>query len=53
MPNTIKFSVKQVQELFGRLPGQSLTDFAAELKSLTEQDRIDLANGMSDGTLSY
>jgi hypothetical protein len=32
---------KACMEYFGKQPGQSLQDFAAELKALTEKDRQD------------
>jgi len=50
MAETPKFSVKAVQAFFGRKNGQTLADFAAELKALTESDRTDIANGMANGS---
>ena len=32
-----------LREYFGLLPNQSISDFAKELKSLTESDRLELA----------
>jgi hypothetical protein len=34
---------KQMLDFFGRLPGQSAMQFAAELKALSEQDKRDFA----------
>lgn len=34
--------VKACSSHFGRLPGQSLSDFGAELKALGDKDRADL-----------
>jgi len=34
--------VKACAEFFGRKPGQTLADFAAELKALSPKDRADM-----------
>lgn len=38
---------------FGKLPGQSLSDFAVELKALSDEDVAQLRAGLEDGSLSY
>ena len=35
------------RNFFGQKPGQSLTEFQAELKALTPQDRREIAEGLS------
>ena len=39
--------VSAVLKYFGRKEGQSLTEFASELKSLTDSDRAELAKLLS------
>jgi hypothetical protein len=34
------------KEFFGFLPGQTLSDFSAEVKKLTEQDRKEMTPGL-------
>lgn len=38
---------------FGRLPGQSLKDFAEEVKALPDADFEALRDGINDFTLTY
>jgi len=38
---------------FGKLPGQSISQFAAEIKALTDDDVRDLRTGIENGSLSY
>ncbi len=38
---------------FGVKKGQTLQEFAKELKALTDQDRQEMAQGIEDGTLTY
>lgn len=40
-------------KFFGRKEGQSLGDFAAELKELTDADVTQLHAGLADGSLTY
>lgn len=40
-------------KFFGKKDGQSLMDFAAELKALTDQDVDDLLSGLESGSLTY
>lgn len=45
--------VSELNKYFGRKPGQSLTDFGAELKDLTLNDKVQLVGGIVDGTFNY
>lgn len=45
--------VSELNKYFGRKPGQSLTDFGAELKELTLNDKVQLVGGIVDGTFNY
>lgn len=36
-----------INSFFGRKPGQSLSEFQAELKALTNNDRQDIINGLA------
>lgn len=40
-------------KFFGKREGQTLAEFARELRDLTTQDRIDLVSGIESGTLTY
>lgn len=42
-----KYFVSAIVAIFGKQPGQSLGEFQAEIKALTEKDRQDIINGMS------
>lgn len=42
-----------IKDFFGYLPGQKLSDFAAELKALSDEDKSQLVGGIQDGTLTY
>lgn len=48
-----KSDLQVLAGFFGKLPGQSLKDMAAEFKLLTEQDKAELAGGIRDGSLTY
>lgn len=41
MPETISFT-KAILNYFGKKPGQSMGELAAEIKTLTEKDKADL-----------
>jgi hypothetical protein len=45
--------VAKIVKFFGKKPGQSLSEFAAEYKELTETDKQQLFDGISDGSLNY
>lgn len=45
--------VAKAMKFFGKQPGQSLSDFAAEWKTLTEDDKDQLIAGITDGTFNY
>ena len=55
MPDEITRAKKQTSlvKFFGKLPGQSLAEIAAEMKPLTDSDVDQLYNGIADGTLTY
>ena len=38
---------------FGKLPGQKLSEFAEELKKLTDADYEQLRAGIENGSLTY
>lgn len=38
--------VKAMKEVFGLLPGQTITQFGAELKALSYEEKFDFANGL-------
>lgn len=40
-------------KFFEKKPGQSLSDFAAEVKELTLDDKVQLLGGIRDGSLTY
>lgn len=42
-----------LKEYFGYRAGQKLTDFAAELKSLSPEEKAQLETGIRNGTLTY
>lgn len=48
-----KGKVKVLKEYFGLKEGQKLTDFAAELKELTDEEKVQLTEGIEDGSLTY
>lgn len=43
----------QLQKFFGKKDGQTLADFAAELKQLTQLDKQQIGQGIADGKLTY
>lgn len=45
--------VNVLAKYFGRLPGQTLMDFAAEAKALTDTDFEQLKSGIENGSLNY
>lgn len=47
MENAPKLTAKAAQEFFGRKPGQTIRDFAAELAALTPADKVQLAIGLA------
>jgi len=38
--------VAACQDFFGRLPGQTLGQFSEEFKKLTEQDKLEIKEGL-------
>lgn len=45
-----KLSIKDMKEFFGYT---KLTEFSADWKSLTEEDRAQIRGGILDGTYNY
>ncbi len=44
---------KTLKEYFSMKDGQKLADFAKEIQALTDEDKVQLADGIEDGTLTY
>lgn len=44
---------KLFQGYFGRKPGQNLMEFGQEINELSEKEKIQIADGIEDGTLTY
>jgi hypothetical protein len=40
-----KTAMAIINEFFGRKPGQTLTEFAAEIKELSPEEKAELVNG--------
>lgn len=45
--------VTVLNKFFGRKPGQSLQEFGQEIKTLTDEDKAQLVEGITNGTLTY
>jgi hypothetical protein len=43
--NNVSFA-QAIKHFFGQLPGQTLTDFVAEMKQLTDADRDEFKAGL-------
>ncbi len=51
---TRKASVKAIKEFFGYRPGkETLSDFAQELKELSDEEKLQLSDGIENGSLTY
>lgn len=46
-------AVKVLNGYFGKKAGQSLKDFAAEIADLTDVDKDQLVEGISNGSYTY
>lgn len=46
-------NVKALRSYFGQKEGQTLTQFAAELKELSDTEKQQLADGIRDESLTY
>lgn len=44
---------KTLKEYFGVKEGERLADFAKEIQALSEEDKIQLADGIENGTMNY
>lgn len=53
MPEQNTSKTKVIKEFFGYKEGQGLREFAEEFKALSEQDKAQLAEGITNGTLTY
>lgn len=45
--------VSELSKFFGRKPGQTLKEFAEEVKELPDTDFYELVDGIKDGTHTY
>lgn len=45
--------IAALKKFFGTRDGQSLSEFAAEVKELTDEDFEQLRDGINDGSLTY
>lgn len=45
MAGNMKSKISVMKEFFGMQPNQTLTQFAAEVKALTEDEKLELARG--------
>jgi len=50
---SIEGGIVELQKYFGRRDGQSLQEFGAELKALTDDDKVQLVGGIRDGSFDY
>lgn len=50
---TGRTGITTLKKFFGFKPGQSLKDFAAEVKALDDKSFEQLRNGIEDGTFDY
>lgn len=48
-----RVGVSLLMKFFGRLPGQTLADFAAEARQLTDADFTEIKAGIENGSLTY
>ena len=42
-----------ISKYFGKKPGQTLAEVAAEIRELTDKDKEQLIDGIQNGTLTY
>lgn len=45
--------IAAAMKFFGRLPGQTLSQFKDEWHELSPQSRVEISNGLADGTFTY
>ena len=48
-----KSDANVISNYFGKLPGQNLSDFMAEYKALSSEDKKALADGIRDESFTY
>jgi hypothetical protein len=46
-------SIKTIKDYFGFREGDSMKDFAAEMKGLSQEDKEQLCEGIENGSLTY
>lgn len=45
--------IKLLKDYFGTREGDTIREFAVEIKALTEKDKRQLVGGIKDGSLTY
>jgi hypothetical protein len=53
MTETKRTFTKTLKNYFGMREGDALADFAKEIQALSDEDKVQLADGIEDGTLNY
>lgn len=48
-----KVNVKALKEYFGLREGQKLMDFGRELQTLSHEEKVQLSEGIENGTYTY
>ena len=48
-----EITIKAIKEFFGMRPGDTLKSFTEEWKSLSDEDKAQIKQGLSDGTFTY
>lgn len=46
-------SIKAIKEFFGLRPGDTLKSFTAEWAGLSDTDKVQIRNGIGDGSFAY
>lgn len=49
----VRVGVADLKKYFGLKPGETLKEFAAESKALTDEDFCQLRDGIQNGSLTY
>lgn len=50
---TAREGTAKLVKFFGKRPGQTLAEIAAEIRELSDTDHAQLVGGITDGTLDY
>jgi hypothetical protein len=48
-----KANVKALKDFFGTRPGEGIKEFSDELKKLSHEEKLQLSEGIENGTLNY